>query len=67
MLVDVRVRSGNPRISRQAFLAWRPGQDEERRLISVDSSAWIDYFNGVPTPEAAKLDLMLAGSPRLSR
>lgn len=28
-------------------------------MILVDSSVWIDYFNGTKTPEADLLDLML--------
>jgi predicted nucleic acid-binding protein len=28
-------------------------------LILVDSSAWIDYFNGVPSPEASILEGLL--------
>jgi predicted nucleic acid-binding protein len=32
-------------------------------LILVDSSVWIDYFNGAGTPEADKLDLLLGAEP----
>ena len=28
-------------------------------MILVDSSVWIDFFNGAPTPEAARLDALL--------
>ena len=28
-------------------------------MIFVDSSVWIDYFRGTPTPEAEKLDALL--------
>ena len=28
-------------------------------MILVDSSVWIDYFRGTPTPEAEKLDELL--------
>ena len=28
-------------------------------MILVDSSVWIDYFRGNPTPEAKKLDMLL--------
>ena len=28
-------------------------------MIFVDSSVWIDYFRGVPTPETARLDELL--------
>ena len=32
-------------------------------MIFVDSSVWIDYFNGTQTPAAEKLDLILGSSP----
>lgn len=32
-------------------------------MILVDSSVWIDYFRGTPTPEAEKLDLLLGNEP----
>jgi predicted nucleic acid-binding protein len=32
-------------------------------LILVDSSVWIDYFNGTSTSEAEKLDLLLGVEP----
>jgi predicted nucleic acid-binding protein len=32
-------------------------------VILVDSSVWIDYFRGTPTPEAEKLDLLLGTEP----
>lgn len=28
-------------------------------MILVDSSVWIDYFRGTPTPQAEKLDSLL--------
>lgn len=28
-------------------------------MVLVDSSVWIDYFNGVPTPETDRLDALL--------
>ena len=28
-------------------------------MIVVDTSVWIDYFNGVPTPQAGLLDALL--------
>lgn len=28
-------------------------------MILVDSSVWIDYFNGVPTPQTDRLDAVL--------
>lgn len=32
-------------------------------MILVDSSVWIDYFNGQATPEAHKLDTLLGVEP----
>jgi len=32
-------------------------------LILVDSSVWIDYFNGVNTPQTDKLDELLDSEP----
>lgn len=32
-------------------------------MIFVDSSVWIDYFNGRDTPHAAKLDALLGVEP----
>ncbi len=32
-------------------------------MILVDSSVWIDYFNGEQTPEAEKLDSLLGVEP----
>jgi len=32
-------------------------------LILVDSSVWIDYFNGTATPQADKLDSLLPREP----
>ena len=32
-------------------------------MIMVDSSVWIDYFNGRDTPETAQLDLLLGVEP----
>ena len=29
----------------------------------VDSSVWIDYFRGIPTPETEKLDALLGTEP----
>ncbi len=40
-------------------MAGRSQRHEERRLILVDSSVWIDYFNGTITPETDKLDSLL--------
>jgi predicted nucleic acid-binding protein len=35
-------------------------------MIFVDSSVWIDYFRGTPTPEAERLDALLASEPVLT-
>lgn len=32
-------------------------------MILVDSSVWIDYFRGAPTPQANKLDALLGSEP----
>ncbi len=32
-------------------------------MIIVDSSVWIDYFNGAETPETGKLDALLGQVP----
>ncbi len=32
-------------------------------MILVDSSVWVDYFNGNPTPETDKLDSLLGIEP----
>ena len=32
-------------------------------MILVDSSVWIDYFNGTDTREASKLDALLGAEP----
>jgi predicted nucleic acid-binding protein len=32
-------------------------------LILVDSSVWVDYFNGVATPQTDKLDWLLTREP----
>jgi len=32
-------------------------------MIMVDSSVWIDYFRGVPTPQANMLDSLLGSEP----
>ena len=34
-------------------------------MIVVDSSVWIDYFNGTPTPEVDRLDGYLVSEPIL--
>lgn len=32
-------------------------------MIVVDSSVWIDYFNGTDTPQTALLDALLGVEP----
>ena len=32
-------------------------------MIVVDSSVWIDFFNGVSTPEVDRLDALLGVTP----
>ncbi|MEB3147729.1 MAG: PIN domain nuclease [Sphaerospermopsis sp.] len=32
-------------------------------MIIVDSSVWVDYFNGIETPETNKLDQLLGVEP----
>ena len=32
-------------------------------MILVDSSVWIDYFRGAPTPQAERLDALLGTEP----
>ena len=32
-------------------------------MIVVDSSVWVDYFNGQDTPQTAKLDALLGVEP----
>ena len=37
--------------------------DEVRQMILVDSSVWIDYFNGKKTPQTDWLDSSLGNTP----
>jgi predicted nucleic acid-binding protein len=32
-------------------------------MILVDSSVWIDYFRGAPSPECRRLDALIASEP----
>src|SRR3990172_116522 len=50
-------------VSRQAQVARRPGADENGLMILVDSSVWIDFFNGRTTPETDYLDSLLGTEP----
>jgi predicted nucleic acid-binding protein len=40
-------------------MARRSGRDEERQLILVDSSVWIEYFKGTVTTQTELLDGLL--------
>lgn len=44
-------------------MAGRLGRHAERCLILVDSSVWIDYFNGAITPQTNKLEELLDSEP----
>ncbi len=41
----------------------RPGADEKWTMIMVDSSVWIDYFNGTTSMASEKLDSLLGARP----
>ncbi len=54
-----RINSSADSVSTRWTLApgpQRPGRDENRPVTFVDSSVWIDYFNGRRTPQTEKLD-----------
>jgi predicted nucleic acid-binding protein len=40
-------------------MAGRPRRHENRQVILVDSSVWIEYFNGKDCPQTDKLDSLL--------
>jgi predicted nucleic acid-binding protein len=44
-------------------MAGRSRRDEEQPLILVDSSVWIDYFNGKATAQTEALDRLLGYEP----
>ena len=44
-------------------MGWRPGRNENHQMTFVDSSVWIDYFNGRATPETEYLDRLLGTQP----
>ncbi len=46
-------------MARKTPLAGRSGCDAAGRVILVDSSVWIDYFNGKFTAQTGKLDQLL--------
>lgn len=41
-------------------MAWRSRRDEDGPVILVDSSVWIDYFNGTANRQTEKLDELLS-------
>lgn len=41
----------------------RPGCHEDRQVIVVDSSVWIDFFRGANTPQVERLDALLGTAP----
>ena len=41
----------------------RSGRHENRQVILVDSSVWIDYFRGAPTAQTDRLDALLGREP----
>jgi predicted nucleic acid-binding protein len=44
-------------------MAGRFERDEDRELILVDTSVWIDYFRGAITAQTEKLDKLLGHEP----
>ena len=62
-LLRLSKQGGDPPAPRQTGLAGRSQRDEERQLILVDSSVWIDYFKGTITAQTEKLDKLLGHEP----
>ncbi len=62
-LLRLRRQAEIRRLPRQTGLARRSERDEERQLILVDSSVWIDYFKGTITAQTEKLDSLLGTNP----
>ena len=58
-LLRLNKTGGDPQAPRKTELAGRSGRDEERSLILVDSSVWIDYFKGTITAQTERLDGLL--------
>jgi predicted nucleic acid-binding protein len=50
-------------MARKADLGGRFSGHETNTMIIVDSSIWIDYFNGTFTPQTNKLDSLLGVEP----
>ena len=44
-------------------MVWQSRRDEVRQMILVDSSVWIDYFNGNTTSQTDWLDSSLGNTP----
>ena len=44
-------------------MVWQSRRDEVRQMILVDSSVWIDYFNGNKTSQTDWLDSSLGNTP----
>ncbi len=44
-------------------MGWRPQCNEVGSVILIDSSVWIDYFNGIPTWQTDLLDNYLSNVP----
>src|ERR1700720_3330471 len=62
-LATAEETGGDPPAPRQTELAGRPQRNEERQLILVDSSVWIDYFKGTITAQTDILDGLLGQQP----
>ena len=62
-LLRLKTTGRDPPAPRKAELAGRSGRDEERQLILVDSSVWIDYFKGTITAQTERLDGLLGSEP----
>lgn len=44
-------------------IAWERIRNNSKPMIIVDSSVWIDYFNGQSTPQTDRLDQLLTTQP----
>jgi len=62
-LLRLKRQAAIRRLRGKAELAGRSERDEERQLILVDSSVWIDYFKGTITAQAERLDGLLGYEP----
>jgi predicted nucleic acid-binding protein len=50
-------------MAREANVGGGFGKHETNTMIIVDSSIWIDYFNGTSSPQTNKLDSLLGVEP----